>query len=114
MRKSRKKFVDSKIMKNAIKDSFKKLNPKEMIKNPVMFVAYVGMIITAILTISPKIAGEEGHLYNGIVTFILFLTVMFANFAESIAEGRGKAQADSLKNTKKDTKAKRVLDKLGN
>ena len=113
MSKSKKSFVDRKMMKSSIKDSFKKLNPKEMIKNPVMFVAYIGMIITAILTINPKIVGEEGRLYNGIVTFILFLTIMFANFAESIAEGRGKAQADSLKNTKKDTKAKRILDKSG-
>jgi K+-transporting ATPase ATPase B chain len=77
-----------------------------MIKNPVMFVAYIGMIITAILTLFPQIVGENGRIYNGIVTVILFATIVFANFAEAIAEGRGKAQADTLKSTKKDTKAK--------
>lgn len=106
MEGKKKSFITKKMMHDAIKDSFKKLNPKDMIKNPVMFVAYVGMILTTILTISPKIVGEDGRLYNGIVTVILFATIVFANFAEAIAEGRGKAQADALKSTKKDTQAK--------
>lgn len=106
MKSSKKSFITNKMLKNAIKDSFKKLNPKDMIKNPVMFVAYVGMIITAVLTVFPQMVGESGRTYNGIVTGILFATIVFANFAEAIAEGRGKAQADTLKSTKKDTKAK--------
>lgn len=106
MKSSKKSFIKNKMLKSAIKDSFKKLNPRDMIKNPVMFVAYIGMIITAILTLFPQIAGGNGKIYNGIVTVILFATIVFANFAEAIAEGRGKAQADTLKSTKKDTKAK--------
>ena len=106
MKNSKKSFITSKMLKVAIKDSFIKLNPNDMIKNPVMFVAYIGMLITAVLTVFPQIAGESGRTYNGIVTVILFVTILFANFAEAIAEGRGKAQADTLKSTKKDTKAK--------
>lgn len=103
-------IITKKIAKEAILQSFKKLNPKDMIKNPVMFVAYVGMIITAILTVIPNSSTSyEGRIYNGIVTIILFFTILFANFAESIAEGRGKAQADSLKSSKRDTKAKLLL-----
>lgn len=109
MNDKKKGFITKDMMKTAVGDSFKKLNPKEMAKNPVMFVAYIGMIITTILTISPQIVGEDGRLYNGIVTVILFATILFANFAESIAEGRGKAQADALKSTKRDTKAKLLM-----
>lgn len=106
MKEKKKGFITKEMMKEAVVDSFKKLNPKDMIKNPVMFVAYLGMVITLILTFAPQIVGEDGRLYNAIVTVILFLTILFANFAESIAEGRGKAQADALKSTKRDTKAK--------
>lgn len=102
-------IITKKIAKEAIIQSFKKLSPKDMIKNPVMFVAYVGMIITAILTVIPNSTAYEGRIYNGIVTIILFFTILFANFAESIAEGRGKAQVDSLKSSKRDTKAKLLL-----
>ena len=76
MKSSKKSFITNKMLKSAIKDSFKKLNPKDMIKNPVMFVAYIGMIITAILTVFPQIVGENGRVYNGIVTVILFLEVL--------------------------------------
>lgn len=110
MNDNKKGFITNEMIKTAVWDSFKKLNPEEMIKNPVMFVAYIGMIITMILTFAPMIVGEDGRLYNGIVTSILFITIVFANFAESIAEGRGKAQADSLKSTKKDTKAKLLME----
>lgn len=94
----------------AIVDSFKKLNPINMVRNPVMFIVEVGTFITLILSIFPEIFGESsvGRGYNIAVFFILFLTVLFANFAEAIAEGRGKAQADSLKRTKQDTVAKIV------
>jgi K+-transporting ATPase ATPase B chain len=109
-------FISKAILKDAIKDSFKKLNPKYMIKNPVMFIVEIGTILTLILTIFPSILGESGStlsLYNGIVFFILFVTLLFANFAEAVAEGRGKAQAESLKKTRKDTIAK-LVDKAGN
>ncbi|MEA5536000.1 potassium-transporting ATPase subunit KdpB [Crocosphaera sp. XPORK-15E] len=101
------------LYKRAIKDAFIKLNPKIMLKNPVMFVVWVGTIITALLTLNPElfgtVSGENQRLFNGLVTIILFLTVLFANFAEAVAEGRGKAQADSLRSTKGDTTAHRLL-----
>lgn len=114
MRKENKKsWVSKEIVVNAIKDSFVKLNPQSMIKNPVMFVVEIGFLITLFLTFFPTIIEAEGNrLYNAIVTIILFVTVLFANFAEAVAEGRGKAQAESLKKTRKDTKAK-LLDKSG-
>jgi K+-transporting ATPase ATPase B chain len=113
-----KKWITNKIIMDAVRGSFTKLNPVYMMKNPVMFVVEVGAVITLILTFMPNAFGTNGNsnpriwIYNGIVTFILVITVLFANFAESIAEGRGKAQAESLKSTKKDTKAK-LLDKTG-
>ena len=106
------KLFTKEIINEAIRGSFKKLNPKTMIENPVMFVVEIGFFLTLLLTFFPHIFGETGDnlaLYNGIVSFILFITLLFANFAESIAEGRGKAQADSLKQTKKDVKAKLIL-----
>lgn len=105
------KFVTPDILKSSVMGSFQKLDPRYMIKNPVMFVVEIGFIITFVLTIFPTLfgGGEEYRLYNGIVTVILFITVLFANFAESVAEGRGKAQAASLKKTKQDTKARLLL-----
>ena len=97
---------NSAIMKGAVRDSFIKLNPKSMIKNPVMFVVEVGMVITLFLTIFPNTLEKGNWRYNLIVTIILFITLLFANFAEAVAEGRGKAQADSMKKTRKDTQAK--------
>ncbi|AEY68036.1 potassium-transporting ATPase subunit KdpB [Clostridium sp. BNL1100] len=111
--KKKKSWITKDILKNAVKDSFKKLNPKDMVKNPVMFVVEVGFIITLVLTVFPNLLEKNGNsLYNGIVSGILFITLLFANFAEAVAEGRGKAQADSMKKTKKDTKAK-LVDKSG-
>jgi potassium-transporting ATPase ATP-binding subunit len=107
--------IDGAILRNAVKGSFVKLNPKYMIKNPVMFVVELGFIITLYLSLFPATFAEKGHhmgLYNGIVSVILLITVLFANFAEAVAEGRGKAQAESLRKTRKDTKTK-LLDKSG-
>ncbi|MCB2291471.1 potassium-transporting ATPase subunit KdpB [Clostridium sp. CS001] len=112
----KKKFISKKIFNDAVKDSFKKLNPKFMIKNPIMFIVEIGFFITLFLTFVPNAFGDTGtnlRVYNGLVAFILFTTVLFANFAEAVAEGRGKAQAESLKKTKRDTMAK-LLDKNGN
>lgn len=110
----KKHWVTKDIILHAVKDSFLKLNPQYMIKNPVMFVVEIGFVITLFLTIFPNLLADSGsRLYNAVVTAILLITVLFANFAEAVAEGRGKAQAESLKKTRKDTKAK-LLDKNGN
>lgn len=110
----KKSWMTKDILFNAIKYSFKKLNPKDMIKNPVMFVVEAGFVITLVLTAFPNLLEKNGSsLYNGIVAAILLITLLFANFAEAVAEGRGKAQAESMKKTKKDTPAK-LLDKSGN
>lgn len=93
----------------ALVQSFKKLDPRSMIKNPVMFVVEAGFVITLLLTFVPSLfGGGSDRIYNAVVTLILFVTILFANFAEALAEGRGKAQADSLKKTKQDTRARRV------
>ena len=108
-------FITKDILKSSVKGAFQKLDPRYMIKNPVMFVVEVGFFITLLLSIFPSMFGDGGELriYNTIVTLILFVTILFANFAESVAEGRGKAQAETLKKTKKDTTA-RILDRAGN
>ena len=97
----------------AIKQSFIKLDPRIAVKNPVMFLVWIGTIITALMTIDPNIfgtvAGRDLRLFNGLICVILFATVLFANFAEAFAEGRGKAQADALRATKSDTTARKVL-----
>lgn len=108
-----KKLLNQEIIKSSIKGAFIKLNPAYMMKNPVMFVVEVGFTITLILSIFPNLFGtvqSSSQIYNIIVTLILFLTILFANFAESVAEGRGKAQAESLKKTQKNMKA-RIINK---
>ncbi|MCW2279639.1 K+-transporting ATPase ATPase B chain [Lactococcus lactis] len=108
-----KKILNQEILKSSIKGAFIKLNPAYMTKNPVMFVVEVGFTITLILSIFPNLFGtvqSSSQIYNIIVTLILFLTILFANFAESVAEGRGKAQAESLKKTQKNMKA-RIINK---
>jgi K+-transporting ATPase ATPase B chain len=101
------------LYQRAFKDAFIKLHPRVMLKNPVMFIVWVGTIITALLTIDPtlfgKIPGENQRVFNGLVTAILFFTILFANFAEAVAEGRGKAQADALRSTKSETTARKIL-----
>ena len=106
------KFVTKDILKSSLIGAFQKLSPRYMIKNPVMFVVEIGFFIALVLTIFPTVFGDDSTLrvYNGLVAVILFITVLFANFAESVAEGRGKAQAESLKKTKKDTMAHLLLD----
>ena len=108
MSKKQIKSFSKDIINKALIDSFKKFNPRILIKNPVIFVVEIGFFLTLILTVSPTLFTENEadlRVFNGIISFILFITVIFANFAESIAEGRGKAQADSLKKTRKETSA---------
>lgn len=109
------KFITRDILKSSILGAFKKLNPRYMIKNPVMFVVEVGFVVTLLLCFFPGLFGDEGTnlvLYNAIVSGILLITLLFANFAEAVAEGRGKAQAQSLKKTQKDMQA-RILNEDG-
>lgn len=106
-------FITADILKTAFIGSFTKLNPLYMMKNPVMFVVEVGFFVTLLLCFFPNLFGEEGEAlrtYNIIVSVILFVTVLFANFAEAVAEGRGKAQAQSLKKTQKDMQARLLSD----
>ena len=113
MSKKKNKTLTPEILHQAVIGSFQKLNPRYMMKNPVMFVVEIGFAISLLLTVFPSLfapAEPKMRIYNGIVTVILFITVLFANFAESVAEGRGKAQAASLKKTQKDTQARLILD----
>lgn len=115
-KKRNQKLITPEIFRQAVVGSFAKLNPRYMMKNPVMFVVEVGFVITLVLSFFPALFGDVGggslRTYNIIVAVILFITVLFANFAESVAEGRGKAQAASLKKTQKDTQA-RLLEGNG-
>ena len=103
------------LYKRAIQDAFRKLDPRIAVRNPVMFLVWVGTIVTALVTFNPNLFGtvnaqpNQQRLLNGLITIILFFTVWFANFAEAVAEGRGKAQADSLRATRSDTMARKVL-----
>ena len=100
----------------AIRASFVKLNPAVLIKNPVMFTVEIGTLIMLLVTIYIALSGDktQGSLgYNIVITLILLITVLFANFAEAIAEARGKAQAESLRKTRQETPAK-VIRPVGN
>ncbi|TBR61775.1 potassium-transporting ATPase subunit B [Westiellopsis prolifica IICB1] len=103
------------LYQRAIKESFVKLNPRIAVKNPVMFIVWVGTIVTFIVTLNPNLFGtiqlpvNQQRLLNGLICLILFSTVLFANFAEAVAEGRGKAQAESLKATRSHTIARKIL-----
>ena len=96
----------------ALKQSLVKFRPRTQIRNPVMFVVWVGSLVTLALTIEPTLFGPSSasRVYNGVVTSILVLTVWFANFAEALAEGRGKAKADALRRTRSDLVGVRVLE----
>ncbi len=111
----KKKFITGDILRDSVRGAFVKLNPRYMIKNPVMFVVETGFFITLLLSFSPGLFGDEGtnlRIYNVMVAAILFITLLFANFAEAVAEGRGKAQAESLKKTQTDMKA-RIINEGG-
>ena len=115
MSKKNQKLVTPAILRQAVIGSFTKLNPVYMMKNPVMFVVEIGFFITLVLSFFPGLLGDVSsgtnlRAYNMIVCAVLFVTVLFANFAESVAEGRGKAQAASLKKTQKDTQARLLLE----
>ncbi len=100
---------DPKIITRALGDSLVKLNPMAMMKNPVMFVVEVGSVITTILLIRDIATGAFGVGFALQITLWLWFTVLFANFAEAMAEGRGKAQADNLRKARTETKARKLL-----
>jgi potassium-transporting ATPase ATP-binding subunit len=100
--------MSSGLIATAIKDAFYKLNPRTLARNPVMFVVEIVSVLTTILVIRDAVTGAGGLLFSTQITFWLWFTVLFANFAEAIAEGRGKAQADNLRRMRTETQAKRL------
>src|SRR5258708_7629808 len=107
-------LTDRSILVPALRDSVLKLDPRTLAKNPVMFVVEVVAVVTTILFARDLFAGGAGHFTNaafsGQISAWLWITVLFANFAEAVAEGRGKAQAESLRRTRSETVAKRLSD----
>ena len=103
--KKSKSLWDAKIIRRALVDSVVKLDPRTMMKNPVMFVVEVGSVVTTLLLVRDKL----NFAFNLQIPLWLWFTVLFANFAEAMAEGRGKAQADTLRKARSETEAKRLL-----
>jgi K+-transporting ATPase ATPase B chain len=103
--KKSKSLWDPKIIRRALFDALVKLDPRTMMKNPVMFVVEVGAVLTTVLLFREK----QSFAFNLQITLWLWFTVLFANFAEAMAEGRGKAQADTLRKARSETVAKRLL-----
>lgn len=106
------RLFDPALVNSAIGHSFVKLNPKLMIRNPVMFTVEIGTAVMLAVMVYQLITGDQSQgalWYNAVVFFILLVTVLFANFAEALAEARGKAQAESLRKTREDTPAKKIV-----
>ena len=113
--KSSNKLFEAALVKEALKQSFIKLNPKIMFRNPVMFTVEIGTAVMLVVCFW-ILAGDKtqgSFIYNFIVFFVLLITLLFANFAEAIAEARGKAQADSLRKTREETPAKKLTMENG-
>jgi len=102
---SKKAIWEWKIVRRAVLDALLKLDPRKMMGNPVMFVVEIGSVITSVLLFR----GGTEFKFNLQITLWLWFTVLFANFAEAMAEGRGKAQADTLRKAKSETVARRLL-----
>ncbi|HZR58459.1 MAG TPA: potassium-transporting ATPase subunit KdpB [Terriglobales bacterium] len=107
-KKKSKSVWDMKIVRGALSDCFLKLNPRNMMKNPVMFVVEVGSVITTVLLVRDALHHQGAFGFNLQITLWLWFTVLFANFAEAMAEDRGKAQADSLRKARTETVAKLI------
>ena len=103
--KKSKSLWDAKIIRRALVDAVVKLDPRTMMKNPVMFVVEVGSVVTTMLLFRE----QKSFAFNLQITLWLWFTVLFANFAEAMAEGRGKAQADTLRKARSETEARRLL-----
>src|SRR6267154_2999731 len=106
--KKGKSIWDREIASRAIWDSFAKLNPRTLMKNPVMFVVEVGAALLTIQLVRNTLNHTHAFAFEFQITIWLWFTVLFANFAEAIAEGRGKAQADTLRKARTETVAKRL------
>ncbi len=107
--RSKNSFADKALLLSALKDCFTKLNPKIQVKNPVMLLVYLSAILTTILWLVSLFGLKDAQSgYTLAIAVILWFTVLFANFAEAIAEGRGKAQADALRASKKDVLAHKI------
>jgi len=100
--------ISSEILMAAAWDSIRKLNPRTLARNPVMFVVEIVTVLTTILLVRDIVGGNGGLLFTSQIVFWLWFTVIFANFAEAVAEGRGKAQAENLRRTRTQTQAKRL------
>ena len=107
-REGRKSLWKWSIVVGAVRDSLIKLNPRTLMKNPVMFVVEIGSVVTTFDLVRDRLQHLNGFGFELQITLWLWFTVLFANFAEAMAEARGKAQADSLRKTKTDVLAKRL------
>src|SRR6202046_2885533 len=107
-RETRKSLWTWGIVGGAIQGSFVKLNPRTLMKNPVMFVVEVGAVITTFDLVRDRMLHLGGFGFELQITLWLWFTVLFANFAEAMAEGRGKAQADTLRKARAETMARRI------
>ncbi len=112
-RRSVSSLFDPAIIVPAIGDSFRKLHPRTLIRNPVMFVVEIVTVLTTILFLRDLITGGENLKFTFQIIVWLWITLLFANFAEAVAEGRGKAQAATLRKARTDTRAKRLIDPNG-
>jgi K+-transporting ATPase ATPase B chain len=103
-------LFDRKIILNAVQDAFLKLDPRKLMRNPVIFVTEVVAALVTFLWIRELVQGGGSPLFSGQIALWLWFTVLFATFAEAVAEGRGKAQADSLRQSRSDVRAKRYVE----
>ena len=101
-------LTDVSLLRRAIKDSITKLDPRIQFKNPVMFVVEIGAVITSVDLVAGLIKHAPGFSFDLQITLWLWFTVLFANFAEAMAEGRGKAQAETLRKARSETVARRI------
>ena len=100
--------ISSEILLSAVGESFRKLNPRTLMRNPVMFVVEIVSALTTVIMVEDIVLGRGGVLFTAQLAFWLWFTVVFANFSEAVAEGRGKAQAENLRRTRTQTQAKRL------
>ena len=108
------KYLTPEILKGAMRDSLLKLNPRAQLRNPVMFIVLIGSVLTTVIGIGSLFGSFANEGRPGFILSIsawLWLTVLFANFAEAVAEGRGKAQAATLRAMRRDVMAKRLEER---
>ena len=111
MARSSTNMWDRELVLAAIRDSFPKLDPRQQARNPVMFIVELGSVITTVIFFKDLVQGQDSQLwFVGVIAIWLWLTVLFANFAEAIAEGRGKAHAEALRRTRGGVMAKKLDD----